>query len=1652
MSSLSSTSITAANLSNSGTIYGPTNILAIAGNTTNSGGLLGTNTLTLSTTSLNNSGGLIFSGDVNNPATATGNTSVTVTGGNGSFNNTGGQILAQNVATLALPNQTIDPSASTFGTVNGGYGLNLSAQSFNNTGTWTLPGTSVTVTATNGINNGGTINQGAGAVTFNGGVTNAGTINTHDLTINGALVNQASGTVQASDAFTLNGWGINRGVVEALNTLAISGSSYDNAGATTKAGNGTSGAGNMTVSLTGDLNNAGGMLSATYDLSITANNVVNSGASATVTTTTTTVVNNPALVMALTVGTDTVDSSSLYGAENGFCCDVYGYPQSVTMADALSPDGLALPLAGFGVASSDPVTTSGTVTFVEVSTGSGTGWFVKTAENASAAIASITVALPNAIETTTTTGAQSGANSVIAAGHDLKLNANTLNNQGGSVSAGNDANVSVQSLSNGGTTYSSTVTDTVDVATINNFLAQAPKTLSIWSSYFGPDGSNGCPHAVGDCIDPAGIQLGAPGTVTPLSTTSSVTLVGPGGQIVAGHDLNLSGGNLVNAGTLAAGNDVHVTAASFTNQGTNTGTMATTAGCAPGFAGCASGATTNPNSQSYSYQQTNATVAAGNDLVIAANSVSNTYGDLVARRNVVIGGLGTSASDSSTNPASLTEASGVTNTSGSISAGNNVDINAATLTNTIAAPVQVHQNYGNGTPFTGCTSNCEAYVDVQSASPATITANHDVNLSAVNFNNTGSLITGLNNVTINATGAASTGNQYEYAYWSSGFTHYGKLYATWGCANNPSLCASLYGGAYDSGASQDPAGLPSSVGLPDFVAATIQAGNTLAIHSPTLTNTGNVVGQTVSLSGSQLVNGLNNPNVYTPPPAVSGQVITLGPPSIPASATTTVNHAGLVTTLSGSPTSVTGAAGLPSNTPIGVTTVGTPVAPTVATATTPTGSTVKTVDGQTVTVNYLSNNPAAAVMGDLTPASLLAALPSNLQPGNVPFYYDPYTEDRQVEQAALQTTGKSSFYSTTSATDSTSQASITYEDKAALYGAALEYAKQNNIALGTQLSDAQLALVNEPMLWYVEETVPQPGCNAIGNGACPTVQALMPEVLLPQNFAVVNADGEITGTNVTLNYANSILNTGSVSAQNLTINTRTLTNEQRSTNIGTIYQEVDGGVEKTTGTMVQQGGFMSAMNYDLQVQSLNQIGGALQKLNADGSVDAAGTQAMLASLKSQLGNQFTESTVSNQLDTTLIADGGMGPLIALQMVILVAISVVTAGAGTGAAIAGFAAGTAEAAAANAAFAALVSSIAGQVMNGQFDVKSIVESVAIAAVTAGITNGVTYNSNTGSFDFSLTQNVNALPSGVSTLGQLAGVSPGVGTTVPQAGSSLAANLPQQALAIGAEATVQAGVQTAIGGGSFLTNLRNSAISDAAAAGAFDIGEAKGSLNQAEYIAAHALLGCAASAANGTGCGGGAIGGAASAAFSPDFIHAMEPSSAPLTSDQQAALGAFATLLGSGLAGLAGQNVSGGATAAQNEALNNAGQHPGQGGLMSALLDNVYTFMPWLPGSPVRQGLSAGLDSLSNGTIFNTDNSDTKTPNNGEPGSWHINPGSGQERLYGPDGYPEVDIDSDHDHGQGNPHAHNWEPNPNGGFPARGPGVPVSPWVPTPPVAP
>ncbi|WP_325089338.1 DUF637 domain-containing protein, partial [Burkholderia contaminans] len=487
--------------------------------------------------------------------------------------------------------------------------------------------------------------------------------------------------------------------------------------------------------------------------------------------------------------------------------------------------------------------------------------------------------------------------------------------------------------------------------------------------------------------------------------------------------------------------------------------------------------------------------------------------------------------------------------------------------------------------------------------------------------------------------------------------------------------------------------------------------------------------------------------------------------------------------------------------------------------------------------------------------------------------------------------------------------------------------KANNIGLGTALSSQQIASLDAPMLWYVEETVPEPGCTATGVASCPTVTALMPQVYLPQNYAVVQHDGTITGQDVSLVATNkgSITNTGTITATGtLSIDAGTVTNQQRSTDVGTIYTYMPDvmGLLTTTGTVAQQGGFMSAANYNLNVDRLNQVGGALQKLDPNGQVDASATADQLAALKSQLGGNFTQSTVSDNLHTSFqsLADSpGLFEQIGMAMTAVVA-SFITAGAASAFMAAGgvAAAGTVGSSMISAGVGGFSASAISQASTGQFSLTVALEGGATGAITAGLTNGITYSPDAGVGWAGLGGQI-----GDNSLSALAGVKNVGGAIVPQAGASTATSIGQTALALGAEATIQAGVQTAIQGGSFLTNLKNSAVSDLAAAVAYGIGDTTNPYT-AQNVLEHAALGCAAGAALGQGCGGGAVGAATSALISPLLVYAAAKSGADANA-QGALVGGLATAVGGAAAAAAGQNVQAGMTAAQNNALNNDLQH-------------------------------------------------------------------------------------------------------------------------------
>lgn len=1487
LASTSTTSITATNFTNAGLVNGKTTNVTVAGALSNVGGsLMGLNSLTINTGTLNNQNGLIFAGDPNTTNTpTTGDLSLTINGGGSAFANASGQLLAQRNLTLGAVNAALDPSQ---GTISQGGQLSITAGSINVAGTWNYGGQGVSIYGINGITNTGTMSGTAPlTISTNGTFANYGNVKGNDVTFNGSLYNVANAVMHAGDVLTLNGSVTNRGTVESAGNVVFNGGgNFDNQYGTTEAN------GNITLNTGGTVYNTAGSITAAGNINISAGAVINDalqGASQTQTQLVGASADS-SLVTNIVIGTLT--SSGCSGSTHGDCIFYTG--TSTATINTLEPD-LANNTIQVEIGAYNPCFGSSDCQNVEVGNTNGGGQ-------------TQTIALPGIDRTTTSPGAVSPG--VIAAGGSVNITTGLLSNAGSTISAGLDVNLNLQSLNNAPIGNATTTTvDVVDQAQLNAFMAQLNALGSI-----GIYGTSSVGIS-GTVIPESYVTPNATANVPP-SATSTDTYFGGQGQIIAGRNLTLSGGNLVNGGLLYAGNNVNVSGAqSFSNQGQYNTSTSTQPGCATGVSGtqCAAGTSlrgSNPTTTSFSYAQQSATVYAGNDLVISAGQISNTYGTLLAGHDIVIGGVGTTAT-------STTPASSLTNTSGNIIAGNNVTLNVSgAVTNTLPPPVPVHENYGSKEAYSGCMtaggykeSYCEGYVDQQSGDSSVISAGNNLQINAGTLTNIGSLIAAGNNATISVAGPvvneAQTLNAYWHSHWvqETGAFSSDKRHDVWACGS-AAECTALYGSAYtNAGGTINP---PQPV---VNIAATIQAPNLSISSNGVIENVGNVLGTSVRLTGQSLINGITTANTYTPRVNGPSQVISLSPVNLP---------------------------GLKLGT---------------------TGAASQVAAGQ---ASYV-----AGVLGGsgttLGPQELLSALPANLQPSSTLFYYNPEAEDLMLQQAALKQTGQASFIGGLSY-DRTSGLSVTDQEKAILYENALDYAKQNSLQLGVALSQAQINELSKPMLWYVEQTVPDPGCVSTGVVTCKTVTALMPQVYLPANTSALSAGGNIIGQDVTLDFNQnghgSILNTGNVSALNtLAIDTSALTNRANQVDVGHIWQYIEGeGYSDTTGTQVQPGGFMSAANMDLNVQTLSQIGGALQILAQDGTIDQAGTQQFLGSLQQKLGAGLTQTTLSDALHTSFTAQGGFGPESITAMAFAVVVAVMTYGAASAfiGGTLGTTAGSTFAAATDAATAGLgnialsagiagfASSAASQLtMTGTFNLTSAFEAAAVAAITAGLTNGITYNSSSG---LGFTTSPLPLAGQTSSLAMLAGVNPAIGNTANQA-TSTTATLGTRALAMLAEAGISSGVSTAIEGGSFGNAFKNALVGEVAAAVAYKIGDLaneKGSLipvNSPQYILTHAVLGCAASAAEGTGCVGGAIGGATSALIAPNLVE-LAGGAANLTNEQRAIIVGASTLFGGLAAGLAGQNAQAGAMAAQNEALNNStGTHDKLGHLPPGEKDTV-----------------------------------------------------------------------------------------------------------------
>lgn len=843
--------------------------------------------------------------------------------------------------------------------------------------------------------------------------------------------------------------------------------------------------------------------------------------------------------------------------------------------------------------------------------------------------------------------------------------------------------------------------------------------------------------------------------------------------------------------------------------------------------------------------------------------------------NVVAGGTLTVKAASISNQFGTLSARGdvnlsagsVDNVAGSIlSTGGDVNISASSITNRVLSPVTTHVSYGNENPSfaQGCNGGgtykgSECNVDRQNQASAA------------------AIISGARNVTITGDYLTNTGGLITAGYDAN-------INITNSVTNTAVALNTYWQGHWVEETCwfcSDKVHETHGVIADGVQAAGIQAGSALTlVAGGNVLNTGNLYGTDVFLTGSSLTNGLTDPNQPTAASTITPQQVPIGPSG-----------------------SITGGGAPTTKSPV-----------------------------------YAVNTGGGSLLGSFGPDLLVANLPVSLRPDTNLFYYDAPSESNLIRQAALKETGSGTFVKGV-AWNTNDGLSIDDQQKAVLYNNAIQYATQNNLQLGRPLTQAQIGALDKPMLWYTEQSVPDPACS-FKSTTCGSINALMPQVYLPANYASNTTGGVISGNDVKLSFSQSITNTGIIEATNLAVKTASLTNEQRSVDIGVADYKVQGGWVEYSGTQLQPGGFMSAVNLNVQADRITAIGDAFRVVNADGTRDVAGTNALLNSLRQQLGGDFTEVAARDNIRTDFIKDtsgpGAFGQVIAIA--VAVALAVATGGAGAALLnAAGFSTvagsvGAIVAAGIDAAIAGTLSSIATQaITTGRLDLGSALQAGAVSGLVAGVTAGVVGNGPGASNGSGLTEGASNSATTVTSSGSAT-------TQLSQASwTDFVSHPTTYAANTAIRSGISAAINSAVYGGSFGTAFLNGVVADAAAIGANGIG-ASSNAYSVQNVLGHALLGCAAAALRDSECAGGAIGGAASSLVAPlirDGLYAGSESvktivngneQTTITSynnkDYNAAITALSLMTGGTLAALLGRDAVSAATAAQNEATNNA----------------------------------------------------------------------------------------------------------------------------------
>ena len=1495
-----------ADVANAGLIGGQT-VSVTADNTLSNqnGTLLGTKSLAVAANTLtSNRNGVMFAGSPSGTTPGQGDLSATVSGGNGSFNNAGGQILAGNNATINLRNQTVD--GANLGTINANGALTYNVGAVANTGAWTVGGKSATINAANGIANTGSI-QHAGDLTLStpGAVTNSGQIIAgNDLAVSGGGINNAAGaTLHADHDLSVTGATTNRGTVEALNDVKIAGAGYDNAGALTQANR------DLNVNVSGNVLNQGGTIGAGRDVNLSAGQIINDatasgGASTTVVTGQEI---NPTYLSQIVIGREQL-SFSLPGSEPG-SPDYMPIYRAVTIGD-LKPDANGVI---YGYLATELVRSLHDQ-YVDF-------WHLGSMVDHPA---TALVTLPTVTRTETTT--QAGVSGIIRAGRNLAVTASTLSNNGGQISAAGNITMAVGALNNGASAGASkTITESIDGAVLNSFMAQLYDALHsgtkpMFSDAVMSDGcSDGCPtphwFVMQTQVVPGTFHT-VPAATPPAPQVTVQQTAGKQGVIAAGGSIDLTqvgtlnnGGQIAAAGNISLGGSVNNVGQQLVNRTTLPGCVGNPATCTNAvgnsFSGTSAGPWDSPTYDVIDPKQQVASIVAGGTLTANAAQLTNQTGTITAAGNVLI------------------TAPTVTNTGGTIqSKAGSVTINAANgLVNQAAPTTTVHQSHGSDVGPCGKSGsgNCDTATQTATGDAGMILAAGDLTVNAGSVrNNGGAMVAGGNNTITTGSFDNSPVFLRQYYHWMF-LDQDSNASDRWGCdsAGDISGCQRAFGGNLRNGTNANAENAPTIGALNSYV-----SGGNLTIRSGgAIINSGNIEGTAISLSGATITNGITNPSIQTPPSTSGRQVVSLGPIG---TANAQLPVTGTPDTFSGPTTVVQQGVPNPSNpgtangrwqfNPVVVTTqsggavawhFNTPLDGAAMSAPTASGSTAQ----------YLSNSPATAVLGGVGPQTLINALPANLRPGSTPFYYDPQAENQRLDQAALAQTGRTSFINGLTY-DSQTHLTVDDQQKLILYQNAVDYAKAHNVQLGQALTPGQLAALDKPMLWYVTQQVPDPNCLS---GACPMVSALVPQVYLPQGYSGIEPGGSIVASKSLELLADSpIRNTGTLGSYGTLTSNTTIINEQRAAEMTAAWQPIEDGWARTTGQQGQaNSGFVFAANAAGIAGQIQNINGVVAQLNADGTMSAAEAARVAAAV--QAGMQAVTST---HTDTFVRSEDWFGQLFA--GVVMVAIGIMTGGAAM-AAYAGVGATlTVGQAMAQAAVASMTTNTMQQASSGQgFSFGALVKAGATSALTAGITQGITLNANgmLGTVD-----SLNSVASDRS-LAALSGAK-NVGNGLTQAAAS-SGTLGEQLTALTLGIGIKAGVTTAINGGSFGRALTNTAASDIGAVAANvlgtltpGIGEVNASPNSVVgNILGHVALGCATSSMQGTGCAGGAAGGLAGSVVAPLVGMGLYAGTSGTNSAIDAATVAIGAMAGGAIAHAIGGDTTAGASTAQNAAMNN-----------------------------------------------------------------------------------------------------------------------------------